>query len=176
MPRIDCIIAPDPILEIPSHEVRKEEITPQLKEFIQNMIDTMYSDRASGFAAVQFGVHKRIIVLDLGDDDETPRPSDFYPKVLINPVFTYKSEEMVTAYEACMSVPSVRLSVPRSEEIEIKYRDIDWNEITLKTGGWLARVIQHEYDHIEGITLLDHMSKLKREMSMRKLKKFKKSL
>lgn len=176
MPRINIVIAPDPLLNLKSHEVRKEEITPQMKEFIQNMIDTMYTDKASGFAAVQFGVHKRIIVLDLGDDDYIPRPSDFYPKVLINPVFTYKSEEMLTAEEACMSVPGVRLPVPRSAEVEIKYFDIDWKEVTLKTAGWLARVIQHEIDHIEGITLLEHMSKLKRDMAERKLKKHKKTL
>lgn len=176
MPRIDCIIAPDPILTMKSHEVKKEEITPQMKEFIQNMIDTMYTDRASGFAAVQFGVHKRIIVLDLGDDDEIPRPSDFYPKVLINPEFTYLSEELVTANETCMSVPNIRVEVARSSEVEIKYRDIDWKEVTLRTGGWLARVLQHECDHLDGITLLERMSRLKRDIAERKLKKLKKSM
>jgi len=176
MPKIDVVIAPDPILALKSHEIRKEEITPQMKEFIQNMIDAMYSDAASGFAAVQFGVHKRIIVVDLGNDDETPRPADFYPKVIINPVFTYRSKEMVVAREACMSVPGISLEVPRAEEVAMEYYDIDFNKKTIKTGGWLARVLQHEYDHIEGVTLLDHMSKLKKDRSLKKLTKYKKSL
>lgn len=176
MAKIPIVTAPDPILNMRSHELLQSEITDQMKEFIGNMVDAMYSDAASGFAAVQFGVLKRIIVLDLGDDDETPRPSDFYPKVLINPEFTYKSEELVTANEACVSVPNIRIQVPRSAEIEIKYKNIDWKDVTLRTGGWLARVTQHEMDHIDGITLLEHMSSLKRDMSLRKLKKLKKSL
>lgn len=176
MAKIPIVIAPDPILNLRSREVVKGEINDQMKEFIENMIDALYTDSASGFAAVQFGVHKRIIVLDLGNDDETERPHDFYPKVLINPEFTYESEEMVVATEGCVSVPGISIDVPRSVEIEIKYKDIDFNEVTLRTGGWLARVIQHEMDHLEGTTLLERMSSLKKTMSIKKLKKFKKSL
>lgn len=176
MAKIPIIIAPDPILTLKSKEVLKAEINDQMKEFIENMIDALYTDSASGFAAVQFGVHKRIIVLDLGNDDETPRPNNFYPKVLINPEFTYKSDDMVIATEACVSVPGISLEVPRSSEIEIKYKNIDFEDVSLKTGGWLARVIQHEMDHLDGTTLLDYMSSLKKNVSIRKLKKLKKSL
>lgn len=176
MGKIHIVVAPDPLLNLKSREVLKAEITDQMREFIQDMINCCYSDGASGFAAVQFGVHKRIIVLDLGNDDETPRAPDFYPKILINPEFTFKSETMVTAFEGCMSVPSIRVEVPRSDEIEIKFRDLDFQEHVLRTGGWLARVIQHEMDHLDGTTLLDYLSALKRDMSIRKLKKMKKSL
>jgi len=176
MAKIPIILAPDPILNLISREVLEAELTPQMKGFIQNMIDALYTDSASGFAAVQFGVHKRIIVLDLGNDDEIIRETDFYPKVLINPEFTYQSEEMVIATEGCLSVPEIRVEVPRSKEIEIKYKDIDFKDITLRTGGWLARVIQHEMDHLNGTTLLDYLSSLKRDVSLRKLKKLKKSL
>jgi peptide deformylase len=176
MSKITLVRAPDPILNLPSRPVLAQEITDEMKEFIQNMINACYSDGASGFAAVQFGVPKRIIVLDLGNDDETPREADFYPKILINPEFTYKSENMVTAFEACMSVPEIRVEVPRSDEIEIKFRDLDFKERVLRTGGWLARVIQHEMDHLDGTTLLDYLSALKRDISIRKLRKLKKAL
>lgn len=176
MAKIPIIIAPDPILNMRSNEVSPDDINDKMKEFIENMVDALYTDSASGFAAVQFGMHKRIIVLDLGNDDETERPSDFYPKVLINPEFTYQSEDMVVATEACVSVPGIRLEVPRSCEIEIKYKNIDFQDVVLRTGGWLARVIQHEMDHLDGTTLLDHMSSLKKSVSLRKLKKLKKSL
>ena len=176
MARIPIITAPDPILKLKSHEMLQNEINDQMKILIKDMIDAMYTDRASGFAAVQFGVHKRLIVLDLGDDDETPREPDFYPKVLINPEFTYQSEELVMASEGCISVPEIRLDVARSVEVEIKYKDIDFKDHVIRTGGWLARVIQHEMDHLDGITLLDRMSVFKRDVALRKLKKLKKSL
>jgi peptide deformylase len=176
MGKITLVTAPDPILNIPSRLVVQDDITKEMREFVRDMINACYSDSASGFAAVQFGVHKRIIVLELGNDDETPREPDFYPKVLINPEFTYKSEEMVTAQEACMSVPEIRIQVPRSAEVEIKFRDLDFKEHVIRTGGWLARVIQHEMDHLDGTTLLDYLSALKRDISIRKLRKLKKSL
>lgn len=176
MAKITLVVAPDPILNLPSRAVVPEDITDEMREFVQDMINACYSDGASGFAAVQFGLHKRIIVLDLGNDDETPREPGFYPKILINPEFTYKSEEMVTAFEACMSVPEIRVEMPRSAEIEIKFKDLDFKEHVVRTGGWLARVIQHEMDHLDGTTLLDYLSALKRDISIRKLKKLKKAL
>ncbi|MGV2433449.1 MAG UNVERIFIED_CONTAM: peptide deformylase [Rickettsiaceae bacterium] len=176
MAKISIVVAPDPILNLKSKEVLPGEMNEQMREFITDMVDAIYSENAVGFAAIQFGVPKRIIVLDLGNDDETPREPDFYPKILINPEFTYKSDTMVTAFEACMSVPNIKLDVPRSAEVEIRFKDVDFKEHTLKSGGWLARAIQHEMDHLDGVTLLDHMSSLKRDMSIRKLQKLKKSL
>jgi len=173
MPRISIVIAPDPILNLKSHPVKQEELTEQMRGFIKDMTDAIYSETAVGFAAIQFGVPKQIIVLDLQNDDEQERPKDFYPLTIINPVITYKSEEMIIASEGCMSIPEIRMEVPRPKEIEIKFVDIDFKEHTLRTDGWLARAIQHEYDHLIGKTLLDYMSSLKKDMSTRKLEKFK---
>ena len=80
---------------------------------------------------------------------------------------------MIIATEGCMSIPEIRMEVPRPKEIEVKFVDINFKEHTLRTGGWLARCIQHEIDHLVGKTLLDYMSSLKRDMSTRKLEKFK---
>ena len=173
MARIPIIIAPDPILNLKSQPVKQEEITNQMRIFIQDMIDAIYSDNAVGFAAIQFGVPKQIIVIDLQNDDEEERPKGFYPLTLINPAFTYKSEEMIVAMEGCMSIPEVRLEVPRPKEVEINFVDIEFKRHTIRTGGWLARCIQHEIDHLVGKTLLDYMSSLKRDISTRKLEKFK---
>lgn len=173
MAPIQLVIAPDPILNLRSHPVKQEEMTDEMRIFIKDMTNAIYSDNAAGFAAVQFGVHKRIIVIDLQNDDEAERPKGFYPLIIINPEFTFMSEDMVTAKEGCMSIPEIRLEVPRPREVEIKYVDMDFKEHILRTEGWLARALQHEFDHLEGKTLLDHMSGLKRDVSMRKLEKIK---
>lgn len=173
MPALSIVIAPDPILNLKSQPVKQEELTEQMRGFIKDMTDTIYSEPASGFAAIQFGVPKQIIVIDLQNDEEEVRPEGFYPLTIINPILTYKSEEMIIATEGCMSIPEIRLEVPRSKEVEIKFVDMDFKERTLRTGGWLARVIQHEYDHLIGKTLLDYMSSLKKDISTRKLEKFK---
>jgi len=173
MARLPIIIAPDPILNLKSQPVKQEEITDQMRVFIQDMIDAIYSDNAVGFAAIQFGIPKQIIVIDLQNDDEEQRPEGFYPLTIINPIFTYKSEEMMLAREGCMSIPEVRLDVPRPKEVEVAFMDINFKQHIIRTGGWLARVIQHEMDHLIGKTLLDHMSSLKKDISIRKLEKFK---
>jgi peptide deformylase len=173
MARIPIIIAPDPILSLKSQPVKQEEITDQMRVFIKDMTDAIYSDNAVGFAAIQFGVPKQIIVIDLQNDDEEERPKNFYPLTIINPVLTYKSDEMIIATEGCMSIPEIRLDVPRPKEIEVKFVDLNFKEHIIRTGGWLARCIQHEIDHLFGKTLLDYMSSLKRDISTRKLEKFK---
>jgi peptide deformylase len=173
MARIQIVIAPDPILNIKSQTVKQEELTEQMLSFIKDMTDAIYSDNAVGFAAIQFGVPKQIIVIDLQNDDDVERPQGFYPLTLINSILTYKSEEMIIAKEGCMSIPEIRLEVPRPKEVEVQFVDLSFKEHTIRTGGWLARVIQHEIDHIMGKTLLDHMSSLKRDISTRKLEKFK---
>lgn len=173
MARIPIIIAPDPILTLKSHPVKHDEMTDQMHVFIKDMTDAIYSDKAVGFAAIQFGVPKKIIVIDLQNDDDVERPKDFYPMTIINPELLYRSEEMIVATEGCMSIPEISLEVPRPKEIEIKYVDINFKEQVIRTDGWLARVIQHEIDHLEGKTLLDHMSSLKKNVSLRKLEKFK---
>ena len=171
MARIPIIIAPDPILNLKSQPVKQEELTEQMCGFIKDMIDAIYSDNAVGFAAIQFGVPKQIIVIDLQNDEEIERPKDFYPLTIINPVVTYKSEEMILAKEGCMSIPEIRLDVARPKEVEIKFMDINFNEQILRTDGWLARVIQHEMDHLRGKVFVEYLSPLKRNRIKAKMLK-----
>ncbi|MEY3197473.1 MAG: peptide deformylase [Pseudomonadota bacterium] len=171
---LKVVIAPDPILNLKSVKVNPSDMTDQMRKFISDMKEMIYLEPAVGYAAIQFGVPKQIIVMDLGSDDDEERPKDFYPLVLINPEITYSSEEMIVATEGCMSIPEIKVDVPRPKEIEIKFMDMDFKEKKIKTGGWLARVIQHEMDHLHGKTLLDYLSTLKRDVSIRKLQKFKK--
>ena len=176
MPNLKIVIAPDPILESKSSIVKIENMTKEKQNFIDDMISTMYEDGAVGFASVQFGVPEQIIVIDLGDHEDQERPKDFYPLVIINPKVRFLSEEMIVASEGCMSIPNIRIDVPRPKYIELEFVDRNFEPQTIKTDGWLARVIQHEIDHIHGKTLLDHMSKLKKDISINKLEKFKKYL
>jgi peptide deformylase len=171
---LNIVTAPDPILKEKSLPV--SEITPEIKRLMRNMLDTLYANYGVGLAAVQVGVHKQIMVLDLGDDEDEGRPKDFYPLYIINPEITWASDTMNVATEGCLSVPTIRLDVPRPERIKIKYMDFHGKESELETGGWLARAIQHEMDHMFGVVILDYLSSLKKDIAISKLKKFKKQM
>jgi len=163
---------PDPVLKHKSLEV--EEVDSNLRKLMDNMLKTMYHDNGVGLAAVQVGVLKRIIVMDLQNDDEVARPEGFYPLYLVNPELTFASEEKTSAKEACLSVPEQQVDVTRAENIKVKFTDYHNKPCELEASGWLARVIQHEMDHLEGKLLIDHLSILKKDIAIRKLKKLKK--
>lgn len=170
---LPIITAPDPILKQKSMTV--EAVDETVRELMNNMFATMLHDGgAAGLAAVQVGVLKRVIVLDLQNDDETIRPEGFYPLYIANPVIIQHSEEMVTAFEGCLSVPEQRIEVARPSDVTIEFLDYHNNKKVLSTGGWLARVIQHELDHLDGKLLVDYLSTIKKDVVMRKLQKLKK--
>lgn len=163
---------PDPILKHKSLPV--DEIDSDVRKLMDNMLKTMYHDNGVGLAAVQVGVLKKIIVMDLQNDDDIPRPKGFYPLYLINPELTYASVEKTSAKEACLSVPEQNVDAVRAENIKLKFLDYNGKPQELEANGWLARVIQHEMDHLEGKLLIDHLSSLKKDIAIRKLKKLKK--
>lgn len=147
-----------------------EELTEEVSILIEDMFETMYNSDGVGLAAPQVGRLLRIFVADAGPmakDEEQPLHG---PIAMINPEIVFKSDEEVEMEEGCLSIPGVNASIKRPENIRVSYRDEEFEPETLEVDGWLARVIQHEYDHLDGILFLDHLSMFKRKLLGGKLK------
>ncbi len=157
---------PNPILRQISKPVEKVGIEEQ--KLMNDMLDTMYAANGIGLAAIQIGVQKRIIVMDLSKESEKKEPRYF-----VNPVIKNKSEKISTYEEGCLSVVSIFAEVDRPSTCEVEYLDYNGNKKILKADGLLATCIQHEMDHLEGILFIDHLSKLKKSMIIKKLSKLK---
>ena len=171
MGKLEVLTAPDPRLTKKAKPV--ESVNDIVRKFMDDMLETMYEDRGVGLAANQVGVLQRVIVIDLQEDDDKERPKDFYPLFLANPEIIETSGDMVEAEEACMSVPGQRVPVARPERVKVRFLDYN-NEIQeIETGGWLARAFQHEIDHLDGKLTFDYLSKLKKDVVLRKLVKIK---
>lgn len=174
---LPLVIAPDERLNKPSEPV--EEMTQEIRTLAADMLETMYANHGIGLAAVQVGVHKRVIVVDVawpspryeGDEDA---PKEGKPIVLINPQIVEESDDTGFYNEGCLSFPDQYSEVERPAQVLIRYLDLDGNEQEIRAHGLLATCIQHEIDHINGIVFVDHISKLKREMILKKLTKQKK--
>ncbi len=162
--------APDSILTKKAAEV--EVVDKSIQKLMNDMLETMYHDEGIGLAANQVGVLKKVIVLDLQDED--PESKKLYPLFMANPEILELSDELVEAEEGCLSLPEQRITLARPEKIKVQYIDYYNKKQELKTGGWLARAIQHEMDHLDGKLLIDHVSKLKKDVYLRKLKRLKK--
>jgi peptide deformylase len=171
---LPIVTAPDDRLKQKSLPV--ELITKEIQKFMDDMVETMYHEDGGGLAAIQVGVLKRILVIDIKDHDAVLRPENFYPLFIVNPEIIEKSAELVTAKEGCISVPEQRYEITRPESIKIKYLDYHNTPQELAANDWLARVIQHEYDHLEGKLMIDYLSNLKRDVALKKLKKLKKNI
>lgn len=143
----------------------------ELQQLIDNMFDTMYNADGVGLAAPQVGKLVRVFVADADvmidkKDEEAPK---FGPIAMINPEIVETSEETVDMEEGCLSIPGVNAAVTRPEQIKVEYLDRDFNEQHLEVNGWLARVIQHEKDHLDGVLFLDYLSMFKRKLLSAKL-------
>ena len=149
---------PDPFLRQKSKPV--EKVDDSIREIMDDMLETMYQDPGIGLAAIQIGIPKRIIVLDISKDPEK----------------VYTSEDQATYEEGCLSVPGQFAEIDRPDKCHIKYLDYNGDSKELKAEGLLATCIQHEIDHLEGILFIDYLSKLKRSMITKKLSKQKKEL
>ena len=147
----------------PVNGVGKEE-----QKLMDDMLETMYAANGIGLAAIQIGIPKRIIVIDLNRDEMQKKPMYF-----VNPVIKKKDQEKVTYEEGCLSVPNQFAEVDRPSKCEIEYLDYDGEKKLLSADGLLATCIQHEMDHLEGILFIDYLSKLKRSMIIKKLSKLK---
>jgi len=160
---------PDPLLRKVSERVLK--VDTEVKKLMDDMLETMYAAPGIGLAAVQIGVLKRAIVIDLSKEDEKRNPLFF-----VNPEITFKSKELVTYEEGCLSIPNQFAEVKRPSECKINFLDYNGKKDELHAKGLLATCIQHEIDHLNGILFIDHLSKLKKDLILKKTKKRKKEI
>ena len=169
MPLREILTEPNQILRQKSFPV--EKVDSDLQKLMDDMLETMYAAPGIGLAAIQVGVPKRVIVLDLSSKDKEKNPMYF-----VNPEILEKSKNNSTYEEGCLSVPGQFAEIDRPEECQIKYLDYNGQEKEIKVKGMLATCIQHEIDHLEGILFIDYLSKLKKSMIIKKLSKQKKTI
>ncbi len=158
------IILPDPLLRLVSKPV--ERVDAELTKFADDMLETMYDAPGIGLAAIQGGQPLRMLVTDLAKEGETPAP-----QVFINPEILSSSDDRSTYEEGCLSIPDYYAEVERPASIRIKYLDREGTLQEADADGLLATCLQHEIDHLNGVLFIDHISKLKRDMVMKKFKK-----
>ena len=158
------ITEPNKILRQISKSVDK--VGEEEKKLMDDMLDTMYNAKGIGLAAIQIGIPKRIIVLDISKSDEKKNPMFF-----VNPVIKNKHKEKSTYEEGCLSVTNYFAEVDRPKKCDVEYLDYNGEKKILNAEGLLATCIQHEMDHLEGILFIDYLSKLKKTMIVKKLSK-----
>lgn len=168
---LPLVIAPDPFLNQPSATI--ETVDDEVRALLDDMLETMYDSRGIGLAAVQIGQHKRAIVIDVEwkEDDLSSRN----PIKLINAEVVETSERDNSYNEGCLSFPEQYSEVIRPESVTVKYLDENGEEQILEASGLLATCVQHEIDHTDGITFVQHISRLKRDRIVKKLQKMKKA-
>jgi peptide deformylase len=160
----DILTVPDPALKQKSAPVAT--VDDSIRALMNDMLETMYAAPGIGLAAIQIGVPKRVIVMDLADKGEPPQPRYF-----VNPEILEAGEELAPYEEGCLSVPDIYDEVERPTRVKIRYLDYDGNEVVEDAEGLFAVCIQHEMDHLEGILFIDHLSRLKRERAVKAVKK-----
>jgi peptide deformylase len=165
MSLLDIITIPDPILRKVAHPV--ERVDAELRRLADDMLETMYDAPGVGLAAPQVGVSRRLVVIDASDKDEEPRK----PLVMINPEILTLSGERKIYEEGCLSIPDVKIEIERPAGLTARYLDREGQMQELAAEGLLATVIQHEVDHLDGKLIIDFLSRLKRDMIIRKFKK-----
>lgn len=170
---LQVLAEPNDILRKKSSPV--ERVDNSIRKLMDDMLETMYDDKGIGLAANQVGVLKRVIVLDLQDSDDEERPEGFYPLYMANPVIVESSKDLVEADEGCLSVPGQVVTVSRAASVKIQYIDYNDTPKELFAQGWLARVVQHEVDHLDGKLVIDYLSSLKKDVVLRKLAKLQKA-
>ena len=160
----DILIIPDKRLRLKSEPVKAVDKT--LRALIDDMFETMYAAPGIGLAAIQIGAARRVVTMDLAKKDEPKQPL-----VFINPEVTWVSDEKATYEEGCLSIPEYYEEVERPKSVRVKYLDLDLKPQEIEADGLLATCLQHEIDHTNGVLFIDHISKLKRNMVMKKFKK-----
>jgi peptide deformylase len=162
------IILPDPVLRQLSAPI--EQVGDDVRKLADDMLETMYDAPGIGLAAIQIGVPRRMLVIDVSRDDE-----DKAPQVFINPEIVATSDDLSVYEEGCLSIPNYYAEVERPASITVNYVDRDGIQRTIAADGLLATCLQHEIDHLNGVLFIDHISKLKRDMVIRKFTKAAKS-
>ena len=151
--------------------LRVENVNKDIQQLMDDMLETLYAAPGIGLAAIQIGVAKRVIVMDISrnrDEDKEPKKDPMY---FVNPEIIWKSEEKFTYEEGCLSVPNQFAEIDRPKQCHVRHLDYNGDPQELKAEGLLATCIQHEIDHLEGILFIDYLSKLKKEMIIKKLSK-----
>jgi peptide deformylase len=154
----------DPVLREKAAPV--EEVTDEIRTLIADMFDTMYAEEGVGLAAPQVGVSSRVIVVD-------PRDDDIEPFALVNPGVVELGTELVRDEEGCLSIPGLKETVERPATVKVEALDREGRPITIEAGGLVARILQHEVDHLDGILFVDRVSALKRRMLLKRWQKVK---
>ena len=160
----DILILPDKRLRLVSEPVKK--IDGEVRALVDDMFETMYEAPGIGLAAIQIGVPRRIITMDLSKKEGPPEP-----RVFVNPELLWSSDETATYEEGCLSIPEYYEEVTRPAQVRVKYLDRDGNEQVLEANDLLATCLQHEIDHLNGVLFIDHISKLKRDRVIKKYAK-----
>lgn len=160
-----------PILTLPDPRLREisapvASVDREMARLIDDMFETMYDAPGIGLAAVQVGVPKRIITVDVAKKDE---PSD--PRVLLNPEIVWSSDALSVYEEGCLSIPEIHEDVERPASVRVRYLDRDAKPQEIEAEGLLAVCLQHEIDHLNGVLFIDHISKLKRDRIVKKFSK-----
>ncbi|HKP80063.1 MAG TPA: peptide deformylase [Phenylobacterium sp.] len=160
----EILVVPNPVLKQVSQAV--DTVDDQLRTLMDDMLETMYEAPGIGLAAIQIGVAKRVIVMDLARQDEPPQPRYF-----VNPEILWASEETAPYEEGCLSVPEIFDEVERPSKVKLRYLNYHGEQIEEDAEGLYAVCIQHEMDHLNGVLFIDHLSRLKREQAVKKVKK-----
>ena len=163
------LIEPDPILRKKCEPLDK--VDDSIRKLMNDMLETMYAAPGIGLAAIQIGVLKRLVVIDISKENEKKNPLFF-----VNPEIVYKSNQTSVYEEGCLSLPGQFAEIERPSECTLNYIDYDGKKKELKAKGLLATCIQHEVDHLNGILFIDYLSKLKKDMIIKKLVKHKKEI
>lgn len=169
MALLPIIVAPDPRLKVVSRPVGN--VDDEVARLMEDMLDTMYDAPGIGLAAPQVGVQKRVIVVDVARKDKGEDPN---PLTLANPELVATSEDLKSWDEGCLSLPEHYAEVTRPSRVAVRYLDENNRRREIEADGVLAVCLQHEMDHLDGILFVDHVSALKRNMILRKLRKAKK--
>ena len=160
----EILVVPHPALKQVSQPV--DVVDDELRALMDDMLETMYDAPGIGLAAIQIGVPKRVIVMDLARQDEPPQPRYF-----VNPEILWASEETAPYEEGCLSVPEIYDEVERPARVKLRYLNYQGEQVEEDAEGLFAVCIQHEMDHLEGVLFIDHLSRLKREQAVKKVKK-----
>jgi peptide deformylase len=164
MAKRDILIIPDKRLRLKSEPIRT--VDKSIRTLVDDMFETMYAAPGIGLAAIQIGVAQCVVTMDLSGKDEPKAPH-----VFINPEITWASEERGVYEEGCLSIPQYYEEIERPTVVKVKYLDLGGREHEVEANGLLAICLQHEIDHTNGVLFIDHLSKLKRDMVMKKYKK-----
>ena len=165
---LEIVRYPDPFLK--THAEKVESVDDSVRKLIDDMVETMYYARGIGLASVQVGDPRRVVVLDVPDEDEKERAKGKNLMALVNPEIVYAEGETIYE-EGCLSVPGITADVERAARVRVKALDRDGKPFEIEAEGLLAIALQHEIDHINGVLFIDRLSRLKRELVKRRYRK-----